>query len=158
MRNAALSLLPDLIRSCQEVGPPVGIIGILVGVKIFIGISCVERPCVPDCAVRPIRRIRINDVRAVGLQNPFALDRNILRHAQRHRKTLGRAQHGIRNTGVATRGIQQNLACRESPIAPCLANNIGGSPVFHRSARIEPLGLPKDLDLWQISGQGSKSK
>src|SRR3989442_11790883 len=67
--DASLGLLPDFVRGALIMGSPVGVVGVLVGVEIFLGMCCGEFSRHPDRAVGSIRRIGINNVGAVALED-----------------------------------------------------------------------------------------
>src|SRR5438093_10104143 len=66
MRDAALCLLPNFIGSAQIMSTPIGIIRILVSVEIFLWLGGVKFARLANGAVRPVRRVGINNVGAVG--------------------------------------------------------------------------------------------
>src|SRR5580693_3341785 len=94
-----------------------------------------------DGAVGTFAGIGVENVRAVGAQNLLSFSRNILRHAQRDRKSFGRAEHGIGNSGVAAGGVEQSLAGTELTAAAAFGNNVGRGAIFHRAAGVVPFGL-----------------
>ena len=113
MRDTSFRLLPDFVGCAMVVSLPVGIVRILVGVVVKIGMLRGEFARDANRAIGSFGGIGINDVRAVGVQDSFALDRNVFRHAQRDRETLSRADHGVGDAGVAAGGVEQNFAGTE---------------------------------------------
>src|SRR5579872_569421 len=92
-------------------------------------------------AVGALARIGVHDVGSVSLQDFFSLRRDILRHAERHWKSLGCAQHRVGNAGVPAGGVEQNLPCREAAAAAAFGNDAGGGTIFHRAAGVVPFGF-----------------
>ena len=88
---------------------PVGVVGVLIGVVIDIRMFRGQFARHADRAIGSIGWVGVQDVGAVCMQDALALDRYILRHAQRHRETLRRTEHGISNSSVAAGRIQQNF-------------------------------------------------
>ena len=111
MRDASFCLLPDFVGCAMVVGLPVGIVGILVGVKIFLRISGIKFTSGSNRSVGAVTGIGVNNVGAIRMQNALALHRNIFRHAQRHGETFGSADHGVGDSGISAGGIEQEL-CR----------------------------------------------
>src|ERR1700676_289690 len=74
MGDSAFGLLPDLVSRPEVMRLPVGVVRILVSVEIFVGMIGVELARYANRAVGAIRRIGINNVRSVGMQNMFTLD------------------------------------------------------------------------------------
>jgi hypothetical protein len=62
-------LLPDLVGCAMVVGLPVGVVGILVGIKIFAGILGEEFAGGTNRAVGSVSRVGVNNVCAVGMQD-----------------------------------------------------------------------------------------
>ena len=81
MGDAAFGLLPDFIGGAVIVRAPVGIIGILVGVEVFVWIFRRKFAHFANRAIRPLARIGVNNFRTIRVQNTLALQRNVFRHA-----------------------------------------------------------------------------
>ena len=79
MGDTSFRLLPDFVGRAMVVSLPVGGVRILVGIVIKIGMLRVEFARHADGAVGSIGRVGVNDVRAVGVQNAFALGRKRFR-------------------------------------------------------------------------------
>src|SRR5258708_39493618 len=139
MGDASLGLQPDFVGSPVIVGLPVGLIGILVGVKILIGMFGGQFPRLANRAVRTIRGIGIQNVGAVALQDLLALTRDIFRHAQGNGESFGRAEHRIGNAGIAAGGVEKNLAGTQLSAPPSLGDNVAGGAVFDPSAGVVTL-------------------
>src|ERR1041385_9406689 len=110
MSNAAFALLPDFIRCAVIMRLPVGIVRVLVGVEVLIRVFSIEFPSFADRPIRSFPRISKNNLRTVSMQDSFALNRNILRHAKRHWKSFSSSDHGERNTSIPTGRVQQNFS------------------------------------------------
>ena len=126
----SLRLLPDFVGRAVIVGLPVGVVGVLVGVEIFVSMFRGQILRHADRTVGSIGRVGVENICAVGMQNLFALERDVFRHAQRHRESLGRPQHGVCDPGIAAGGIEKNLAHVELPAPEALRYDARGSAVF----------------------------
>src|SRR5207247_2090343 len=62
MRDTTLCLLPNFIGSVQIMSTPIGIIRILVSVEIFLWLCGVKFARLANGAVRPVRRVGIDNV------------------------------------------------------------------------------------------------
>src|SRR5438105_14293827 len=158
MSDASLGLLPDLGCRPNVMRAPVRIIRVLVGVEIFFRRTRVQFACVADRAVRALTWIREDHIGAVRLQDSLALDRHVLGHAQRYGKSLGCAQHGICNSGVATGRVAEYLTRSEVSIAASFGHEVRGSAIFHRPAGIEPFGFAENLDARQVASKALKAQ
>ena len=92
MSDATLRLLPDFVGGAMVMGQPVGFVGILVGVEIFVGMLGGEFAGFADGAVRPVAGIGVDDGCAVAMQYLFAFTGNIFRHAEGDGETFGGAR------------------------------------------------------------------
>ena len=90
-------------------GAPVGVIIILVRVVIEFRILSRKVSYLPDCPVRPFQGIRIDDFRAVGLEDPLALNAHVGRHAKLHPVSAGRTNHRIGYAGITRSRVDQDL-------------------------------------------------
>src|SRR5580704_7244335 len=158
MGDTSFGLLPDFIGCAMVVSLPVGVVGILVGVEIFFRSIREKFTGFADCAVRAVGGIGINDVGAVGVQNVFALDGDVLRHAERDRETFGGGDHGIGDAGVTAGGIEQSFAGGEFSAGASLGYDVGSGTVFDRASGIEPLGFAQDLDAGQIASDAIEAQ
>ena len=151
MRDAALCLLPNFIGSAQIMSTPIGIIRILVSVEIFLWLGGVKFARLANGAVRPVRRVGINNVGAVSAQNVLALGRNVLRHAQRDRETLSRSDHRVGNACISTGRIQQNPAGTKTACRARLRHNVRCRTILYRSTRIHPFRFAEQLNVREVS-------
>ena len=83
----------------------------------------------------------------------LALERNIFRHAQRHWESLGCAEHGISNAGIAAGGVEQNSPGTHLPAAPRLGHNMPGRTIFDRATGVTPFGLTQKCNTGQVAGE-----
>ena len=141
VRDTSFGLLPDFVGRAMVVSLPVGIVGILVCVEIKIGMLGIKFARHADGAVGAFAGIGVENIRAVSVQNALAFRRNILRHAQRDGNALGGADHRVSDAGVAAGRIEQNFARRQFPAPLRFQNDARGGAIFHRSARVVPLGF-----------------
>src|ERR1700686_2272177 len=139
MGDASLRLLPDFVGRAVIVGLPVGFVGILVGIEILVGLIARQFTGHANGAVRTIGRIGIKNVGAVALQDLLTLPRNIFRHAESDGESLGRAQHGIGDAGVAAGGVEQDLAGTQPTSASSFGDDVGRGTILDRSAGVIPL-------------------
>ena len=77
MGDAALGLLPDFVGRAQVVRLPVRFVGILVGVKILVGMLGGQLAREANRTVGAVGGIGIKNVGTVALQDLLALARNI---------------------------------------------------------------------------------
>ena len=84
-----------------------------------------------------------------ALQNPLALGRDVLRHAQPHAIAARRADHRVGDAGVARRRVEDDLVARQRARPLAVGNHPGRRPILHRAAGILPLGLGVELDVAQ---------
>ena len=97
-------------------------------------------------AVGAIGGIGINNVRAIGAQNLFALGGNILRHAQGDGKSFSRSEHGVGDAGVAAGGIEQNFAGSENwPLRRPSATMLAAARSFTEPPGLCHSALPKSV-------------
>src|ERR1700682_3427827 len=150
MRDASFGLLPDFVRGGFVMRAPVGVVRILIGIEVKIGIALGILARDLDGAVGALGGIGVNDICAVCLQNPFSLGRNILRHAERDRKSESSAEHGVGDAGVAAGGIQQNLSGSEFARGASFGHNAGGGTIFDGSPGVVPFGLAQKVDVGKL--------
>ena len=81
-----------------------------------------------------------------------------MRHAQRHRKSLSRAQHGIGNASVAAGGVEQDFAGSELAIAAAFGDDVGGGAVFHGATGVVPFGLAQKCHAGKMRGKAIKAQ
>src|SRR6266700_1795932 len=158
MGDASLGLLPDFVGGPVIMSLPVGFVGILVCVKIFIGMFGGQFSRHANGSVGTVTRIGIKNVGAVTLQNLLALARNIFRHAQSDRESFGRAEHRIGNAGIAAGGIEKNLSGAQLSAPPSLGDNVARGTVFDRAAGIVPLSLTQKCYTRQAGGEGVQAQ
>src|SRR5215469_305075 len=108
--NCALGLRPDLFCCAAVVGSPVGIIGILIGVEIFVRISGLKLSGLANGAVRAFQGISPDDLCAVRGEDALAFRRDICRNANGDGDAARCTDHGVSNAGVSAGGVQQSLA------------------------------------------------
>ena len=111
-----------------------------------------------DGAVGAVTGVGINHVRAIRAQNLLALGGNILRHAQHDGKSLGRAQHGVGDAGVAAGGIEQGLTRAELAAESSFSNDVGSGAVFHRATGVVPFGLAQKCHGGQMRSEPIKAQ
>ena len=104
-------------------------------------------------AVGAVGRIGINNVGAIGLQNALALNGNIFRHAQRDRKSLRGADHGVSDAGVAAGGIEQNFPGTEFSAGASLATMFDAARSFTDPPGLYHSALPSKLDSGQVASE-----
>ena len=150
--DASLGLLPDFVRGAVIVGSPVGVVGVLVGIEIFVGMFRGEFTRDANRAVGSIRGIRINNVGAVALENLLALKGDVFGYAECNGKPIRGSEHGIGNTGVAAGGVQQTLSGVKSAAAASFLHDVGGSAIFDRAAGVVPLRLAQKYYAGQVPG------
>src|SRR4029077_3850617 len=90
------------------------------------------------------------------MQNVFALEGDIFRHAQRHREAFCRSQHGVGYASIAAGGIEQSLAQGEFSAAAAFRDDVRGGAVFNRASGVIPLGLSQNLNTVQVARQAMK--
>src|SRR5438552_16189646 len=109
MGDMSFCLLPDFVGCAMVVSLPVGVVGILVGIKIFVRLTSVDFASRSNRSVRAVARIGVDNVGAIGMQDALALRRNVLRHTQRDRKAFGGSDHRVGDSGVSAGGVEQSL-------------------------------------------------
>src|SRR5579864_2039413 len=155
MRDAAFGLLPYLVRCAFVVGAPVGMVGILIDIKVFVRLGGDQLLSFADGAIRALAWIGPDDFGAKGMQNPLALFRGAAWNAEGHRESERGAEHGVSDAGVAAGGIEQPSTAQSSG-ALRFAHDGGSSAIFHRAARVVPLGLAQDLDTCEAGSDALK--
>src|SRR5208283_383727 len=133
VRHTAFGLPPDLLRGAVIMRSPVRVIRVLVRVEVFLWLRSGEFPRFPDGSVGPFRRVSEYDFCTVGTNGSLTLRGYVSRHAQGHRESLRRSQHGIGNSGIAAGGVQQSFTWAKLSSARGLGHNIRGWAVFHRT-------------------------
>src|SRR5262249_806140 len=79
-RNTMLALLPNFVCCSVIVSAPIGVVRVLVYVHIALEVSGGELLCLTYGAIRSFARIGVNDVSAVGVQDPLTLFGDVRRH------------------------------------------------------------------------------
>ena len=77
MRYAAFGLLPDFLRCTAVMGPPIRVIGVLVGVEVLTRLRSRKLARLADGAVRAFRGVGKNNLRAIGANRALALFRYV---------------------------------------------------------------------------------
>ena len=151
-------LLPYLVGGAMIVRQPVGVVGILVCIKILVGMLRHDLARLDDRAVGALGRIGVDNLSPVSLENSLAFDRDIGRHAQSHAKTAGCAQHGVGDSGVSAGRIKQALAAVHLAAAEGFLHDVGRRAVLHRAAGIRPFGLAVNLGVRHIGANTLQSQ
>ena len=107
----------------------------------------------------PFERVGEHELGAVGAQDPLALGRDVLRHAELHPVAARGADHRVGDAGVARRRVEDRLARRQQRrrARPSRIMRSGGA-VLDRPARVLPLGLGVQLDARQTSRSKRRSR
>src|SRR5579862_5260137 len=106
MRDASFCLLPNLRSRACVVRLPIGIVVVLVGVEEAFRLRPSQFLGLFLGAVGAVTRIGKDKFRSVGLQDRFPLMGGVGGQAQSDFVTLGRADPGVGDAGVAAGGIQ----------------------------------------------------
>ena len=130
---------------------PVRVIRILIGVEVRVGMFRCQLARHPNGAIGTVRRIGINDVRSIALHDLLALPRNVLGHAERHRKTFRCSQHGIGDSSIAAGRIQQNSPGIEQSTSAGFGDNAGSRAILHRAAGVVPFSLAQKCHALKIA-------
>ena len=92
------------------------------------------------------------------MQDMLALDGNIFRHAQRHRKSFGGRDHGVSDSSISAGGIEQRFAGAEFSAGTGLGDDVRSGAVFYRSAGVVPLGFAQQFDSGQVASEPFESQ
>jgi hypothetical protein len=92
------------------------------------------------------------------LQDLFAFAGDILGHAESDREPLGRAEHGVGDSGISAGGIEQNFTGTQQAFAAAFGNDVSGSAVFNGSAWVVPFGLTQEYYAGQIASNLVEAK
>ena len=145
VREPTLRLHPDLGAGGLEVGPPVGGVAVLVHVAERLRIGLDHPARFPDRAVRALHRVRQDEFGAERAEDAAALDRSVLRQAERHADVHRRADHGERDAGVARGRVQDAAAAVELAGVPGRQHHVTRRAVLDRAAGIRHLRLRQEF-------------
>ena len=138
-----VELLEDLGRRAVVVGGRVGLVAVLVGhVVARVGRGHVERH--RDRAVGALVARRVDDLRAVHLQQLGALGRDVLGHHDLERIALARADHRQRDAGVAGGRLEDRLARADRALLLGVLDQRARDAVLDRARRVVRLELGPD--------------
>src|SRR5437870_2006840 len=91
-----------------------------------------------------LERIRLNELRAVGLNSQLPFLAGIPRHNNIYRQVHHRAEHRISNARVTGTRIQHDLSFSDFSLNERLEEHSADRPVFQAAARIREFGLRKN--------------
>ena len=123
--------------------PRIGRMVVLIRVPVALRVRRGELACLPDRPVRAVERIGKDHVGTVGLEQRLALGTRVRGHAHRDADPRRGPEHRVRDGRVAAGRVQQALG-RQLATRDAVAQDEQRGAVFHRAARVEPLGLEKD--------------
>ena len=149
MRQASARLLDDLRRRRVVVRPPVARIVVPVRVEVAIRLGREHRLRFDNRAVGTLHRIGKEDLGSERVQDPLALGRHVLRHAQPDAIAARRADHRVGDAGVPGCRVKEHLVVRQRARSLAIGNHARSRPVLHRAAGIPPLSLGVQLDIPQ---------
>src|SRR2546426_283951 len=156
---SSFGLLPDFATGAFVMRAPVGVVIILIRVEIFCSIARGHLASDRLRAVRALQRICFNNFRAVNSQNALALFARVRRQTERHRISARGPQHGISDSGISTRRVQNDFAWIKSAAALSLENHRQSGAVFNGSSRIHMLSFDEDLDASRkLTGHTTQAK
>ncbi len=139
-------LRPDLRPGRHEVGGGVGRVVVLVGIEVAVRTVGNHLAHQPDGAIRPLIRVAVDHVRAVGRQGSLPLVRCALGHDQRHRDLERGAEHGVGDPGVPRSGVDQCPSRRQVTGGEGRVDDRQRGAILDRSAWVHPLHLEVNLD------------
>ena len=139
-------LPPDLHRGRVVMGPPVGVVVVLVGVKVPVGVGIDELLHVALGAVGALGRVGQHQLGAVRQETLLALGAGVSREGELDAVAALGADHGVGDAGVAAGGVDQDLVLRQQPAPLAVQDHRHRRAVLDAAAGVVPLGLGKHLD------------
>ncbi len=143
VRHLSFGLLPDFVAGCPVVRAPVFVVRVLICVEIPIRLCRDHLPRLANGPVGPIRRVGPDNLRAIRFEVALSLLGDVRRHAQCHRKSHRRAQHGIGDSRIAACRIEKALRFAEEPAALRVSHNGRRRTVLYGSSGIVHSALPR---------------
>ena len=104
-----------------------------------------------DRAVRTLPGVAVHDLGAVSLHQRLALGADVAGHHQLDPVSLGPAEQGVSDTGVARGRVDDRLVVGQRSAALAVLDHRERGAVLDRPARIEPLGLGVDLHAGELA-------
>ena len=150
MSHAMIGLFPDLHCRPLEVGLPVGVVVVLVGVKILFRMFGHQSPALVVSAVRTFQRVGFDDLRAVKPHQFLALFRGIGGETQRHLVAQRGSQRGISDPRIAAGRVDDGLVVSQKTAGDPVQDHCLCRPVLHRAGRVEILRLRIQLHAVQL--------
>ena len=128
------------------VGPPVGVVAVLVGIEVKVRALRVQTPRLADRSVRAFERTGQDQLGAKRAQNQFALGACVFGHAQFDGVAARRTDHRVGNARVPRRRVQNRLLVGQLSRRFAFQNHPCGRPILDRAARVLPFDLRVQLD------------
>src|SRR2546428_2295962 len=145
VRHPTSRLLPDLWARPELMSERVRRIGVLVDVHIALPLGGGHTLRLADRAVGPLERIGEHELGAERADDAFALDRDLVRHAELEGVTAHRADHRQCDSGVPAGRVEDRSATAQA------SGLFGGKDhpeprtVFDAAARVDALDLRPEL-------------
>ncbi len=158
MGGATAGLLQNLGTGRLIVRFPVRRVVVLVGIIVAAVIRFVHFPALANRAIRTFGRIGQHDLGAVRLQDSLPLHGRIGWQAKNYPVPLHSRDHGIRNSGVSARGIENNPVVCQFAGALAVQNHLERCTVFNAATGIEVFGFGVDLDSRKVSRQSRQAQ
>ncbi len=144
VRNLPAGLLPDLGARSIKMGAPVGVVVVLVWVEVCA--RCVRDDLLDAslCAVGALHRVGQNQLGAECSERLLALLGGIGGESERHVEAASRPDHGVCNSRVAARRVDQCGVGREPARREAFLNHPQRGAILDGAARVHKLRLGED--------------
>ena len=141
-----VGLLEELGPGRLVVRAPVGRITVLIRVEVGVRVLGVELLRHADRSVGSLQGAGPHHVGPVDAEQALSLLGDARRDAELDGISERRAEHGVRDPGIAGRRVEQGAAGPERPRAEAVEDHRGGRAVLHGSAGVLRFELGVDLD------------
>ena len=120
-------------------------IGVLVDVHVAVPVGGGQPLRLADGTVGPLEWIGEHELGAERADDPLALDRDPIRHAELERMAAHRADHPERDAGVATRRVEDRPATAQASLLFGGEDHPQAWTILDAPARIGALDLRPEL-------------
>src|SRR2546425_631865 len=145
VRYPTSCLLPGLRASPELMSERVRRVGVLVDVHIALPLGGGHALRLADRAVGPLERIGEHELGTERADDAFALERDLVRHAELEGVTAHRADHRQCDPGVPARRVEDRSAAAQAALLFGGEDHPEARPVLDAAARIRALDLRPEL-------------
>jgi hypothetical protein len=151
MGQASARLLDDLRSGRVVVRAPVAFVVVLIRVEVAVGLGSLHPARLADRAVSTLERIGQHQPGAERPQNHLAFGARVVRQAQLHAISPGRADHRVRDASVAGSRVENGAIRRQRARRLAVEDHAGRRAILDRAAGVLPLGFGPKLHTGRLA-------